>query len=308
MWDVATGVTRFTFPTSLGAAVNSVKYSPDEKYILVSEAHGLATLWDANTGIKIRSFGIAEENYYGLWAEFLPNSNHILSSFDKKAVIWDSTSGKIVQTFHYNSDYFVSSVSNDGKLAMSPGKKPPDYSVVIWDVQTGKVVHTIEDQEGHWSPKARYITTSTSGLERLQIWNAKTYSLIHTFNVGLGGHFSPDERYFILAEGQGTNSLWNTQTWKKLVTFKAKTSFMVPVFVLNKPSIFMFRDNETNTIIQEWTLGNLREVARFTLPESLGALYSFALMPSEETIVTSSVNGFLRLWDLRTAREIRSFC
>jgi len=125
--------------------------------------------------------------------------------------------------------------------------------------------------KGRFSPQGRYISTSTSYRSRLQIWDAQTYALIHTFDAELGGHFSPDERFFIVGDGEGTISLWNTQSWKKVLTFNSTGTLFSIVFLPNKPNILLFAGNENTTDIQNG-IEHGKEVATFSLPETLGKL------------------------------------
>jgi WD40 repeat protein len=121
---------------------------------LVSEDHGFATLWDAHTGSKLRSFKPAKDFYYGPDAQFLPNRNYLLGSYGDAAIIWDIKTGRIVQRFEYGNDaqYFPSEISPDGKYILTPYQDTPDYLVALWDVQTGKLIHTLDGQETDFSP------------------------------------------------------------------------------------------------------------------------------------------------------------
>jgi len=111
-----------------------VCFSPDGKYILLSQSHGsndkTIRLWDASTWNFIREFKGHTNQVRSIC--FSPNGNFIVSgSNDKTIRLWKTSTGKEIWNFEGHTDY-VNSVcfSPNGRFVLSGGD---DKAIRLWE-------------------------------------------------------------------------------------------------------------------------------------------------------------------------------
>jgi len=126
--------------------VDFISFSPDGKYIISRSEVGLnryITIWDTNTGIKIRNISIYLNS---LPIAISPDGNMIATNYYKSDIIYliDVNTGRDINTIsgfsgHTNTIYCLA-FSSDGKMIASGSE---DKSIKLWDVATGKEIRTM---------------------------------------------------------------------------------------------------------------------------------------------------------------------
>ena len=114
------GRPALTVQVGHSSTVLSVAFSPDGHYVLTGSADNTARLWEAETGIELRTF-----EGHGAWiacVAFSPNGHHILTgSHDSTARLWNVETGREVQRFEGHTGW-VRSVSFFPSGDYYPGK------------------------------------------------------------------------------------------------------------------------------------------------------------------------------------------
>ena len=83
--------------------VTSARFSPDGKFILTGSSRGIAKLWNADTGEKIREFKCHNDYIWNV--EFSPDGKRFLTaSQDNTVKIWDVNAEKPLHTLYGYKD------------------------------------------------------------------------------------------------------------------------------------------------------------------------------------------------------------
>ena len=164
--------------------IYSLAFSPDGARVLTggSDKQSL-TLWDANTGTLIRTFGSSD------WVPlvpvaFSPDGSHVLSSNSTHTVkLWDATTGTLIRTFEGNSSGVTSvAFSPDGARVLSGSW---DTTVRMWSVQTGELLASMigeRDREWLTITPGGFFVASPKGSQALSVVRGlKVYSVDQFF-------------------------------------------------------------------------------------------------------------------------------
>src|SRR5262249_51611622 len=97
------------------STVNSVAFSPDGKQILMGTANGVAWLWDAGSGNRIRQFTGHSDAVTSV--AFSPDDQFVLTgSADRSARLWNLQTGAEVRRFEgHNNGVTSVAFSSDGE-------------------------------------------------------------------------------------------------------------------------------------------------------------------------------------------------
>ena len=242
---------------------------------------------------------------------FSPTGDRLASAGgDGTVKIWNSTTGKMIQTFPAHTDSVVSVAFHpDGKHLASRGA---DLKVKVWDLTaTGQAVFTERCDATRkfgsaytvaFSPDGRQLAAGTDGV--VKVWDWKNRQLLHS----LPGHeknaisvaFSRDGRRLASAStGEGVN-LWDTQTGgPPLRTFLAPPH---PVSALAfSPDGGRLAEASFNRKVRLWdtATGELRH----TLPHD-GGVAGVAFSPDGRRLASAGEEKIVRVWDATTGREV----
>src|SRR5262249_45062104 len=100
-------------------AVNSVAFSPDGRRILTGSSTGMATLWDADTGKRLRDLGGHGGSVNSV--AFGPDGRRALTgSHDRTATLWDADTGRRLVDFRGQAGrVYAVAISPDGRRALT---------------------------------------------------------------------------------------------------------------------------------------------------------------------------------------------
>ncbi len=160
----------------------TVKFSPDNNYVVTGHPSQNAIIWDVKTGRDIIKFS----GHRGEITEvcFSPDGEWLATaSWDGSAKLWDVATGKEIHTLSGHSGRVHSvTFSPDGKYIATGSE---DGTAKLWDAKEGLLIRSFVGHVGD------------------------------VFSV----NFSPYSKYLVTSSADATSKLWEVSTGIELVTF-----------------------------------------------------------------------------------------
>jgi WD40 repeat protein len=124
VWEATTGkeVARISY----GAAVDSVAFSPDGKYVLSRSNDNTAQIWEVATSKEIAR--ITQDNNVSSLA-FSPDGKYIVSGSEHTAHLWETTTGQEITRITQNGAVTFAAFTPDGKYLVT---MDGDRTIVAW--------------------------------------------------------------------------------------------------------------------------------------------------------------------------------
>ena len=219
LWDMNTRQQIKTFGINLYPSANIV-FSPDGKMIAsggASDGIDNAYLWDADTGICLRTFSeraISGRKLYVMEVAFSPDGKMLASTGGEQTTrLWDVNTGQLIRSLTgpiiipseqrripsgQSRQVHAVAFSPDGNMLVSDGSSHRG-SIDLWDVNTGKQIRILTIDAHLEQQITEQQTTSLSGVNRWTIIGGEDVA------------FSPDGNTIACT---GTNSihLWDADS------------------------------------------------------------------------------------------------
>jgi WD40 repeat protein len=264
MQNLTTGKKTETLAGHKGG-ITTLAFSVDGESILSGGWNNQVVLWGVEHGDIVRVF----KGHDAVVNAVAVSPDRVIAasgSADGKIKIWNMSTGELVQTIKAHKKG-VSKVafSPDGKLILSGGiekgtgqdKKKDVYPIKLWDVATGKPLsktnigeHKVPLSIAIFSPNGNFaLSSDRDGV--MKLWDITAAGVVlpkgapapqnevRTFEGHAGGistaSFSPDGTR-VLAGGNGTLTLWETETGKVLGGGKTPPVEGVPPPETEKPN------------------------------------------------------------------------
>ena len=338
VWDVATGrelrtlnVTNMDASRFVGGQ-GGASLTPDGNqlaFIVTDESRPQVKLWDLTTGSEVRSLNLPEKDIENLELAFTPDGHLMVAGLiDKRLKLWDVT-GKgnereLGSTATENSGVRF---SRDGRLlSLSDG-----YTVKLWDAATGRELPSLQAPnsglfKAHVSVSANFSEdgkrVATGGFDTpTVVWETETGKQLLKMNgrtnMAYKAAFSADGTQLF----SGGRTRWDLRTGRglRLTSAPSDKVFGVPspdgrllaTYAPNSDAVSIL---ETPTGRQLQTLkpatsGGVVERMSFS-PD--GTMLVATYGPDEErrqkpvTFPQANNENQLRLWDVKSGRELRS--
>jgi len=325
--DVNTGEETKTFSGHI-ARVNSVKFSPDGKYLVSISSDRKIKLWD----VSGRNIATLDSISFSSRSTFSPDSNFFVVSDGSSLSLLDVTTCNKIDGFSNSTFNYISTVaySHDGLYAaVSSGK-----IVNLWDIASGRIAMSLK---GHienisiitYSPDGKYIATGSYD-KTVKIWDAKTGREIRTISkfsdsvtyitYNSNGSFL----YIITGDMSKVIKIFDAATGNEIKTIQSTYSDHFDVAIALSPDEkfiamgYGLRIILTDTNTKEE--GPIRADS-FTNPNFIvlrnsndntgSSNYTFdvssvAYSPDGKYILSGIFNGTIRMWDISTQSIIKS--
>lgn len=199
------------------AAVQSLSWSPDGKFIASAGHDKTVHVWEATTG-QVSS--VYREHTNEIWSVmWSPNGTYIASAgADKLLKVWDVSSNRTIATHaEHQKTMRAVSWSPDSTAIASAGD---DTIVHIWDFLKARFQAPYSQHNERvlclaWSPNNKYIASGGNDCT-IRVWDALTSAYCTLFR----GHtdkitsiaWSPDSTHIASASDDGTIQVWQATT------------------------------------------------------------------------------------------------
>ena len=276
--------------------VNSAGFSPDGEYIITAGKDKIAKLWDL-TGKKVREF---KHDDIVRFASFSPGGEYLVTAGGVKTIRLWTLDGEPLKKFKTKNYVDFAVFSGNMKYIATVGV---DKTVRYWDFD-GNLVNKVSFvnkgiTRGIISYKGRKVIIREDSRKTALLLDARGNVLMefkgHKDYVN-SAFFSPDGRYIVTASDDRTARLWrvNVGKWEEeVLPARAPPDFARAVSpegryivkVTRRSNILYLRDKKTG---REWKMEGHEKVVN-----------AAAFSPSGEHILTASMDGTARLWDLK---------
>ena len=298
-------------------SVFSTSFSPDGGKIVSSSFDRSVKIWKIPEVVDERLLKDAHDGRI-LAATFSKTGKMVLTaSRDKSAKIWTATRGapgsahpnpgSLLCTLKgHTSNVFGCSFAPDEKRVITSSR---DYSALVWDVHSPQEpIHKVQPENGivwscAYSPDGSYFATGSDNL--VIFWDSNTFERLHT----LYGHrlainsisFSLDEKKVVTASNDNTLKLWDTQTRRKLGTFRCEHAVNCVHFAPDSKT-FVCGTEDGKVIEFDASNGKRLHTLKGHTQPVKGVSYS----ADGKKILSGSTDSMVLVWD-RNGNEISSY-
>jgi RNA polymerase sigma factor (sigma-70 family) len=277
-----------------GSGVASLAFSPDGETLASCGDDGTIRLWEAATGMEIRTW-----TGEGSPVWFLADGKTLASSGRKllEIVLWEAATGKKIRTLTG-----IDVLSADGKFLASRSKLSS-----LWEVATDKQIHTLVGSPRGVAFSLDGETLATiSDKGRMVVWEAATGKEISTWTPPQGRTpgpigFSADGKILATVRNgvitPGEVMLWEAATAKRILTVTGDW------FALSSNGKTLATWGKHDDPIWLWDVATGKKI--HTLTGHLGHwIYSAAFSPDGKTLASGGDDGTIRRWEVATGKEI----
>ncbi len=217
---------KLVLPIGHTALIISAAFSADGTKILTGSGDCSTILWDANTATTLANF--KDGTGYGLQhTYFSPDGKNIVTMLDKKIIVRDALTTRLLKTIPLDESLTVSSISPDGTRII--GYTADEIKII--DAQTG-AIQEIEKKVDllHFASVSfdNKLLATTSELDStVQIWDIQTGRVAstlkdHTSTVN-AVVFSRTGQYILTVSYDHTAKIWDARNGRLLHTMAAHT-------------------------------------------------------------------------------------
>jgi WD40 repeat protein len=189
---------------------------------------------------------------------FSPDGKFLLvTSHDRRARVFDSSTGKPVMTLGQRGFINAAAFSPDGRRIATASQ---DHNARIWDVRTGRTLHTLLGAKGGltaiaFSPDGKLLAAASSdGVARVYSASSgmRQYFLIGHVNAVTDVAFSPDGKSVATASSDTTARVWTSTIGQALTILHGNSPIVTRVFFPTPDQLITLG---ADSIVRVWDAG-----------------------------------------------------
>lgn len=284
--------------------VQSATFSPDGRFLVMSDNHPSVLLWDTDNGRQIRGFGPLPN---GVSTLAFSRDGRTLATGGSDGVLhfWDPSTG--LEAMHFqapNTDFTAIQFLPDGKSVLTGGS---DGILRIWDLANSREIRRLDAHSGNiysaaLSPDGRSVVIGTD--KCVQVWNLATEKVIELPDSNHGRvfsvAFSQDGRLVAAGGDDKVVRVWRSLSsdWHKVRDLPQHAQWVLTVQFSNDGKSLLSAD--LNDLAVVWDISRGQKIKTF--PGGGPALFS----PDSKAVLVCG--GYTpRLYNLEIGEQIRQF-
>ncbi len=271
VWDLLSGLKRFTLPESSNA--DCVAYSHDGRYLATGGVDQGIMIWDADTGAAVQEFPGHSGTVFSV--AFSPDDSQLASAGSDGTVrLWQIDIGQ--------------EVARLGDIGMS------NIYWLCFRPHSEEVAFYTHEGIALWNTRA--VRDAQPNLTVLKGHQSKVRSL----------DFRPDGKQLVSSGFDNTIKIWNVETGQELSTFKGHQHAVVCV-AFGPQGNYLVSGSHHNNADKPCELilwdANTGEAIR-TLDQHLGGVWWVAFHPDGTRFAAGGMDGILRMWDVESGTQL----
>jgi WD40 repeat protein len=312
VWDVITGSLQQTL--DIGEAATSLASNPDGTQFAVGNKLGTVVSWDTRHGFtpQIVQSGSKEPAGWVYSMAYSPNGEQLAVTHENEIRLYDAHTGLLIRSLSGDDLVFAVAYSpRDRFLAAggdSGGEAAPIY---LMDPDTGETLRTLQNPHGgvqtlRFSPDGS-VLISLSSDQAVRFWDVASGSLLGAldgYTVSMFSiAFTPDGHHLFSGERLAALRMWDVKTQQPIATLVENSVTELPGSVYElaiSPDGSLLASADAR-LITLWTLPTRERYLTLKGHEAL--VTGLVFTPDSKTLISSSWDGTIRLWDASTGAE-----
>ena len=304
------------------AAVTSVALSRNGRMIATGGIDGAVRIWNAATGWPTR---VISANRGGVQSVAFSADGRLLASGggDHHVRLWNPATGAPLAALHTTGPVATGvAFSPDGSLlaatsfAENPtaaGQVNAPSGIQVWDTRTRKLLATGKYQYGAlagpaFSPDGSLLAYAIGGSgDQVVLASTRTLGTVAVLNTDSQVHslaFSPNGRTVVAGGGNGTVTLWDTSTYRRIRSITAGPSPALAVAF--SPDGQTLAVGSADFLVRVFSIHTRALIA--VLNRHSDEVTSVAFGPDGQTLASASHDGHTLLWNLDPPAAVRRLC
>ena len=291
--------------------VNSLRWSPDGKYLASGSGDFTVVLWDVKSGKRLKT--LEGESSYVESICWSPDGKYLASGYDDGCIcVFALENGEEICYLDEHSEEVKSiSWSPDGRyLASSSFERNGNIwegKIIIWDTNGYKIFKNLDGHtEGinsvSWSPDGKYLASSSFD-NTVVIWDVKSGKRLKTLEGNsdylYSVSWSPDGRYLSCGSNNKTVIIWDVNSGTEFRKFEGH-SYSVESICWSPDGRYLASGSYKGSLFSTrgeiiiWDV-NSDTVVRILSGDSKG-VKSIYWSPDGKYLASSSRDNNIRIW------------
>jgi eukaryotic-like serine/threonine-protein kinase len=319
IWDTSSGEEVLVVHGD-ATGFNSVAFSPDGKFLATGNSDSIPSILDATNG-RLQTMFIGHSDVVNCVA-FSPDGLRLASASGYygapgEVKVWDIASGQeLLQLVGHDDPVFGLSFSPDGtQIASASGHYRMRGEIKLWDSETGQEIRTLKGHQSLvrsavFSPDGKRLA-SGSWDQTVKVWNVSTGEETLTLRGHTGivnsVRFSPDGRRLLSASFDNTVKVWDAIVGQEPFVFAEHKERVNCVAFSPDGQQLASGSDDCSILVWDGLSGRVQHrLEGHTVP-----VQDLSFSPDGRWLAAASSrfgdDGDLRVWDLRSGKEVRQY-
>lgn len=306
VWDLA----RPSPPVRLSGhtrTVWSVAFSPDGKGLATTSSDRSVRIWDTATWTQR---GILRGHQNEVWcAAFSPDGRVLATGGkDTTVMLWSTTAPREQPHFahrHFARPFF----SPDGRSVVTLDRLDDMSLSKVWDVELRTPLAVLTNQVAlGYAPDGQHLLVAAADQPALEYWSVKDRQLEKRVDLRMDARdwplhyagFSPTSEFGFGISEAGLVTVFESKSGKRLGSAPGPKP-KIRAGAINAAATHVAVSTERDSLVWLWEVATGREQR---LKGHHSAIVGLDFSPDGDRLVTASVDGNIRLWNVATGEAI----